>query len=454
MKKTNINPKQLFSRDILNYHVPTEKYGLTHYVNLDNAATTPPLLAVEDGVKQFLASYGSVHRGAGTKSKITTDAYEESRNVIKDFVGAPNDSYVLFTGNTTGAMNTLAYFFSFLPGKVAVSAIEHSSSWLPWIKAEGIRMLGTEYAPFDEMDGLNKKIQELGAAQVLQYDVNDQFEFDLTSIEKLMQKNTIKALVVTASSNVTGYCPDLKAIGRLAHRYGAYFVVDACQFVQHHPLNMQELGIDFLAASGHKFYAPYGGGFLIAPKKFCDKFLPYQIGGGNLPYITESGEFLRYENQLAHDPGTPNAVGAVAMASALRQLKVLGMQNVHAYEADLTRKAYAALKKNPNVELHVSEKQLMTVIPFSIKGHDARAVAEQLNTLYGIGLRAGSFCVYHVVRRFTKTTAEQPIIEAVKHGDTSKIPSIIRASFSLANRMEDVDRFIEAINEITNYATR
>lgn len=449
MSKQTINPSALFSRDILNYHVPTERYGLTNYINLDNAATTPPLLAVEDGVAQFIASYGSVHRGAGTKSKVSTDAYEDSREIIKQFVRAPKGSYVLFTGNTTGAMNTLAYFFSFLPGKIAVSAIEHSSSWLPWIKAEGTKLLGSACASLTEMDAMNDRIQQLGGKQVLRYDVNERVEFDLASIEQLLKANTVKALVVTASSNITGYCPDLHAISKLAHAYGAYFVVDACQFIQHHPMDMQALGIDFLAASGHKFYAPYGSGFLIAPKVFCDQFLPYQIGGGNLPYITESGEFLRYRNQLAHDPGTPNAVGAVAMGGALRQLGILGMKNIENYETALTKKAYQALQTNKKVQLYVSEGHLSTVIPFTIKGLDAHAVAEKLNSHYGIGVRAGSFCVYHVVRALTRTNNESTIIAAVKNGDTSKIPSVVRASFSITNRPEDVDRFIEAINELT-----
>ena len=151
MNKT-INPSDLFSSEILNYQVETGKYGTTNYVNLDNAATTPPLKVVEEGMKKYLTGYGSVHRGAGTKSKISTDMYEESRDVIKEFINAPADSYVLLTENTTEAMNVAAYFMSFLKGKVAVSAIEHSSSWLPWIKTEGIKSLGSEQVDIEKMD--------------------------------------------------------------------------------------------------------------------------------------------------------------------------------------------------------------------------------------------------------------------------------------------------------------
>ena len=444
-----INQKQLFSDEIQNYKIDTKKLGKVRYVNLDNAATVPPFKSVQKKVNDYLISYGSVHRGAGIKSQISTDIYENSRNVIKRFVGAPKDAYVLFTGNTTGAMNAAAYYFSFLKGKVAVSGVEHSSSWLPWIKAEGVKRLGERQVNISKLDEENEKIQQLGREQVVQYDVNDDFEFDLEKIEEVLKNNKIKAFVLTASSNATGYCPDIKAIGKIVHKYGAYFVVDGCQFIQHHKIDMQEMGIDFLAASGHKFYAPYGGGFLIGPKDFFDNFISYEIGGGNLPYITKEGEFLRYKNQLAHDPGTPNAVGAIAMAEAIEQLEKIGIENVERYETALTKKAFEALKKNPKVEVYVSEKHLSTVLPFNIKGMESREVAQELNDKFGIGTRAGSFCVYNVVRHLLKIEDESDIIAGVKAGDENAVPGFVRASFSLCNMEEDVERFVQAIKEIT-----
>ncbi len=445
-----IRPEDLFSKDILDYQVDTSKFGKVNYVNLDNAATTPPLKAVEDGLKEYLNAYGSVHRGAGTKSKISTDIYEHSREVIKNFVNAPNDAYVLLTKNTTDAMNVAAHFFSFLKGKVAVSSIEHSSSWLPWVKAEGVKALDDRRFDMAELDGMNDMIQSLGRENVLQYDVNDEFEFDLNSIEELLKNNDIKVLVLTASSNINGYCPEIKKIGDLAHRYGALFLVDACQFIQHHEIDMQEMGIDFLAASGHKFYAPFGDGFLIGPKKFLDSFLPYQIGGGNLPYITKEGEFLRYKNQLAHDPGTPNAVGAVALSLALTKLNEIGLNNIQTYEKRLTQRLFDYLKQNPMIELFVDEKHLNTVIPFRLRGMDSSIAAEILNRDYGIGTRAGSFCVYNVIRKLLKIEDESEIVSCVREGNTTKIPSLIRASIGLCNRESDIDRMITAIREITH----
>jgi cysteine desulfurase/selenocysteine lyase len=449
MKKNKIKVESLFSKDILNFKTKTKDGKMTQYTNLDNAATTPPFKKVENDVHKYMISYGSVHRGAGTKSKISTDVYEKSRDVIKKFVNSSKDDYVIFSGNTTGAMNTLAYYFSFLIGKVAVSAIEHSSSCLPWIKTEGIKALGKGQKKLREMDRENDEIQKEGNKRVLRYELNENNEFDLKNIERLLQKNKIKAFVLTASSNATGYCPEIKKIGKLVHKYGAYFVVDACQYIQHHRIDMKEMRIDFLAASGHKFYAPYGGGFVIGPKKFFDHFLSYQIGGGNLPYITEDGTFLRYKNQLAHDPGTPNAVGAISMASALEELKKLGLENVEMHEKKLTKKVFDYLKSNSKIKLYVPEKHLNTVIPFNVVGMEPKSVAEELNEKFGIGVRAGSFCVYKFVRKLLDITDEKEIIKKVKKGEKNAVPGFIRASFSLCNTDEDANRFISAIKTIT-----
>ncbi len=309
--------------------------------------------------------------------------------------------------------------------------------------------MGRRQGGLKDLEIVNVKIQKAGHIQVLQYGINENFEFDYKKMEALLQKNYIKALVVTASSNITGYCPDLKKISDLAHKYGAYFVVDGCQYIQHHKLDMQALDVDFLLASGHKFYAPYGGGFLIGPKNFFDKFLPYQIGGGNLPYITESGEFLRYANQLAHDPGTANAVGAVAMAKALTVLGELGLDKVAEYEKKLTQRAYDYMRSNSKITLHVSQNHLNTIIPFSLVDMSADEVAERLNTDYGIGVRAGSFCVYHAVRSLLCITDDEEITAAMRTGDTGLIPKMIRVSFSLCNSEADVDRLISALTEIT-----
>ena len=444
-----IEPRTLFSERILDYPVDTSRLGRVSYVNLDNAATTPPLQSVEVAVRDYLTGYGSVHRGAGTKSILSTDIYEQARENIKAFVGAPSDSYVMYSGNTTGAINMAAYFFAFLKGKVAVSEIEHSSSWLPWVKTEGVAALEKSVPTIEEMHWASTWIQRLGGQQVIQYHLNEQGEFDLADIEQVLARNQVKVFVLTASSNVTGYCPPIREIGKLVHKYHAYYLVDACQYLQHHPINMVEDGIDFIVASGHKFYAPYGGGFLIGPKAFLDEFLPYQIGGGNLPYITAGGQFLRYENQLAHDPGTPNAIGAVSMAVAFETLGQVGLENIKTHEHAIANRMYDYLTSNPRINMLVPRHHLNTVLTFTVKDADSKEFAARLNDEFGIGVRAGSFCAYNMMRRLFHITDDSSIADAVQHGDTSQIPGMIRASCALCNTLDDADRFCQAVETLT-----
>lgn len=438
-------PDQLFRPEILDFPVATTRLGKTAYVNADHAATTPPFHCVEEDIESFLCSYGSVHRGAGVKSILSTDVYEESRQSILHAVNAPLDSYVLFSGNTTGAMNVAATFFAMLDGKVAVSSLEHSSSYLPWVVAEGRYVAHYEPTELQCLDEVNRAIQFYGQRQVVTYPIALDGTVDLAKFDAMFTQQRIKVVVLTAASNLTGACPDIRAIADITHRHNAYLVVDACQYIQHHQVDMAD-GIDFLAASGHKFYAPYGGGFLIGPKVFLDEFLPYQIGGGNLPYITTEGAFLRYQNQQAHDPGTPNALGAVAMASALEAIQSLGYDAIAEYERTLVTALYDGLADVPGIHLFAREFP-STTIPFIMDGVPAADVARRLNDEYGIGTRCGSFCVYRAVNELLGITPEQDaaIAADVRRGDTSTIPGIVRASLGLSNRMSDIDRLITAM---------
>jgi cysteine desulfurase len=345
-------------------------------------------------------------------------------------------------------MNMLAHYFSQLEGKIAVSKIEHSSSWLPWVVAEGHRSAGKRCAFMDDLECYNENVQALGRNQVIRYDLNDRNDFDLNSIESILSEQPVKAIVITASSNLTGYVPNIREISSLAHKYRAYVVVDGCQFIQHHRINMVECGIDFLIASGHKFYAPYGAGFIAGPKSFFDSFLPYQIGGGNLPYIDTSERFYRYQSERAHEPGTPNTVGAVSMAVALQELDSIGIEKIEAYESDLTRRAFLGIKDNPRVRVLVREDSLTTVLPFIILDMDPHMAARRLNDEYGIGVRAGTFCMFDSIRNLLGIQSDDDIVAELQAGRQSSIPGILRASFSIVNSYDDVDNFVMAVNQL------
>ncbi|MDP7324471.1 MAG: aminotransferase class V-fold PLP-dependent enzyme, partial [Candidatus Woesearchaeota archaeon] len=366
--------KPRFEEQILNAQVTLLNGKKVKYVNLDNAATTKPFKAVVEMISKNLVEYGSVHRGAGQHSKISTDKYEKSREAIGKFVGTSEKDYVIFTKNTTEAINQAAALWKTFPGKILVSDIEHSSSMLPWLKHQEIYQFKTK----------NSK-------------------FDLEDIERILRNypGNIKLVVITGASNVTGYKPPIHKIAGLAHKYRAKILVDVCQFLQHEKIDMlpddHPEHIDFIAFSGHKMYAPFGAGVLVGPKSFFDRAIPYQIGGGNLPYITSENEVKRFNTVQTHDPGTPNAVGVWAMEAAIKELEEIGMENIKKYEHALVGLALAQLRRLPNIKIYLPNGH-GSIIPFDIEGLPDKLVAEILALEYGIGTRAGSFCTYELMR--------------------------------------------------------
>lgn len=420
------NIKLLFPQETLESEVETPFYK-GRYVNLDNAATTNAFRSVEDRVNASLLEYGSVHRGSGFKSKQSSARYEQAREAIQKFVGASPENYVVFTKNTTEAINHAAALWASVPGKVLVSDIEHSSNLLPWLKS----------------------------GNIVQYKTNKDGTVDLAEVERVFKENgDIKLLTITGSSNLTGYKPPVHNLAKIAHKYGAQILVDVCQLIQHQKVDVRADDdpehLDFVAFSGHKMYAPFGSGALIGPKSFFDKATPYQIGGGNLPYITRKLELKRFNTVQAHDPGTPNALGAIAMAAATEVINSLGHQNIEEYESTLVREAADKLSKIEGVQLYVPQDKLGSVLPFDITGFSHYLVAEILAQEYGIGVRAGSFCTYELLRKMKNVSDEQDriIAQEVDKGITRNIPGLVRASFSLENSPEDVTRLASAISEI------
>ncbi|MBD2415343.1 aminotransferase V [Nostoc calcicola FACHB-389] len=425
--------KPLFTDESLSFMVKTLNGNYVKYVNLDNGATTTPFASVKQYVDQMLDTYGSVHRGSGQKSVITTQEYDASRNMIRDFVGSSSQNYVIFAKNTTEAINGAATLWAKKPGKILVSDIEHSSNLLPWITRD----------------------------EFVQYRTQPDGSVSLSEIENIFKAHhnrskgeQIKLLTITGASTITGYRPPIYEIAALAHRYGAKMFADVCQLIQHERVDMRPdddpCHLDFVAFSGHKMYAPYGTGVLLGPKEFFDSSYPYQIGGGNLPYITRNLEIKRFYTERAHDPGTPNAMGAIAIAKSIQIIEALERSRIAQYEHSLVEFTFTRLQNIPGVKVYILGDNLAHVIPFDIDGFDGRLVAEILAQEYGIGVRAGAFCTYEYIRKLKNISDEQDleIAKEVETGITRNIPSIIRASFAVYNTLEDCDRLINAIAQI------
>ncbi|WP_435623167.1 aminotransferase class V-fold PLP-dependent enzyme [Flagellimonas sp.] len=456
--------KNLFDSKYYSYEVHLSGDQKRRYLNLDNAATTPPFASVLDGISNDLYEYGSVHRGAGTKSKKSTEKYEEARITVKRFVNARNDDYAVFVPNTTAGINITAYMFSQIKGKILVSDIEHSSSLIPWMFHEGrhqnMKQVSMEDALKNETDTFNDNILIEGRKKVVVHKTEKDFSFNLKTIESILEENhlkspddRIKLLVVTGKSNVTGYRAPIKEMGTIAHKYGAMVLLDACQLLQHEKLDMTEQGVDFVLFSGHKMYAPFGSGAIVGNKKLFDAFWPYQIGGGNFPYISSSGEIVRVKSEQAHESGTPNYIGARALYFSIKQLLRIGYSNIKAHELKLINKAYIGLKSIKGILLYVNknkEESLDTsLLIFNLGNFPCRLLAQILNDEYGIGTRAGSYCVYEFSRRIMNVKSDEEILEQVKSGNTSLIPGSVRVSFGLENQEDDVSYLISAMKEIS-----
>ncbi|MDH4274561.1 MAG: aminotransferase class V-fold PLP-dependent enzyme [Gammaproteobacteria bacterium] len=425
--------RPLFDVKGLDYTVKLTDGRDVRYVNLDHAATTMPFLEVKNFINEWFNSYGSVHRGEGQKSVSTTHQYDATRERICKFVGARADNYVIFTKNTTESINQAAALWARYPGKVLVSDIEHSSNLLPWVTK------GTVVQYRTDQDGL----------------------VDLNEIEKILKaraqgplEERIKLVTFTACSNITGYSPPIYDIARLAHRYGAQVFADLCQYIPHESVDMlpndDEAHLDFIAFSGHKMFAPYGIGVLVGPKAFFDQQMPYHIGGGNLPYITRGLEIKRYFTERAHDAGTPNAMGPMALVKAMDVYDRIGLPSVVAYEHALVCYAYHKLNAIPGIRMHVPPDRIKHVIPYDLDGFDARLIAAVLSKEYGVGLRSGAFCTYEYVRKLKRITDadDRRIATEVDQGLTRNIPCIARASFSISNSFDDCDTFVDAMRDV------
>ena len=401
------------------------------YINFDNAASTPPLRVVRDGVVAFLETYASVHRGTGFKSQLSTWAYEQARQRVLDFVGADARQHVcVFGGNTTNALNHLARRLSLQPKDVVLTTeMEHHSDDLPF----------------------------RGVAQVLHARVLPDGRLDESDFDRLLRENAgrVRLVTVAGASNVTGYLNPIHRLAEKAHAAGAWFAVDAAQLAPHRAIDMRSLDdpahIDFLALSAHKLYAPFGTGALVGRRDVFEQGDPVQRGGGTVEIVTLD-EVVWAEPPDREEAGSPNVVGAVALDIALRRLLEIGMDVVAAHEAELTAHALRRLAEMPGVRVFGDPRpetagERLGAIPFQMEGISHFLVAAVLGHEHGIGVRSGCFCAHPYVLALlglSEAEAETVRDRMVSH-DKREMPGMVRMSFGLYNTIEEVDRFIEAL---------
>ncbi len=378
-------------------------------VYLDNGATTQkPAAVIERITKYYLEENSNVHRGAHRLSQLATDAYENARNFVADFINAGESSEVIFTKGTTESINLLSTVLEpwVTPGdEIVVSAMEHHSNLVPWQQLCIKRKAKLKILPVDLQGNL-----------------------DLEMLNKILNHKT-KLLAVTHISNVLGTVNPVKQIVKIAHDAGVPVLIDGAQGIAHAEVDVKDLGVDFYVFSGHKVYAPMGIGVLYGRKTWLRRLPPYQYGGEMIDRVSfEETTF----NQLPYkyEAGTPNVEGAIALEAALKYLKSAGKEKVFDHESKLLTAAEERLKNIEGVRIIGNAHNKAAVLSFVVNGIHHYDLGTLLDKM-GVAVRTGHHCA-------------QPLM------DFLGLRGTVRASFAMYNTLEDVDIFAGALEKAVN----
>jgi selenocysteine lyase/cysteine desulfurase len=396
------------------------------YINFDNAASTPALQPVIKDVENFLNWYSGVHRGMGYKSMLATRLYDEAHTITGQFLHAdPDKNTVIFLKNTTEAINKLSYRFNFAKGDmVLATSMEHHSNDLPWRSQALVKYAG----------------------------VDEQGKLDLADVEKKLKHHypRIKLLAVTGASNVTGHINDIYHLAELAHEHKAMIMVDGAQLVPHHQVDLKDNGhpqhIDFIAFSGHKIYAPFGTGVLIGPRDFFLNGDPDHVGGGTVDMVTGDKAFWT-DLPEREEAGSPNVVGAFALARTLQYLEKIGMEKLSAYENDLCAYALQQLKTVPGIIVYGSAPRV-GVISFNLPGFNHAQLGAILCGEAGIAVRTGCFCAQPYIRKLMGEKENVKMLSVYQQKEADKLPGMVRISLAAYNTKDEIDVLVRQLKKI------
>lgn len=380
-------------------------YGDRDLIYLDNAATAQkPLQVIQAMDEAALYRNANIHRGVHFLSREATEAHERARKTVAKFIGAESSDEVLFTRGTTESINLVAHSYGrkFLkPGdEVIVSVMEHHSNIVPWQLLEGIK--------------------------VVPVPVTETGDLDMEAYRKAFTPRT-RFVSMCHSSNVLGTTNPIREIAQIAHEHGVHILVDAAQSVAHRPIDVQELGVDFLAFSGHKLYAPTGIGVLYGRRELLEAIPPYQ-GGGEMIHKVTFEETTFNEIPFKFEAGTPDFIGSVGLAKAIEYISALGFESIMKYEEELLAYATEQLLTLDDIKIHGTSKTKEAVISFTFEGLHPYDVGMLIDRM-GIAVRTGHHCA-------------QPLMHELGLDGT------IRASFAFYNTKEDIDALIVALQRV------
>lgn len=377
-------------------------------VYLDNAATTQKpraVLEAMDGL--YTTCNANVHRGIHTLSQEATALHEAARERVRVFLNARSTAEIIFTRGTTESLNLVASSFAeaFLHegDEVILTVMEHHSDIVPWQLARDRRGFTLRVVPMD-----------------------DEGRLDLEAYAALLNERT-RLVCCCHVSNVLGTVNPVREMARMAHDAGAYFLVDGAQSVPHFPVDVQELDCDFLAFSAHKLYGPTGVGVLYGKEELLERMPPYQGGGEMIARVTfEKTTFERLPFKF--EAGTPDYVGTHGLAAAIDYVAGIGLDRIAAYEDQLTRHAMARMREIEDMQFFGTVEGKTSVVSFNVGRIHPMDLGTLLDHL-GFAIRTGHHCAQPLMAR-------------------CGVEGMARVSFALYNTVEEIDRFVEALQRV------
>lgn len=401
------------------------------YAFLDNAASTPALCAAAAAVERFLPWYSSVHRGHGFKSQVATAVYEEAREIVRPFVEARASQSIVFIKNTTEGLNRLARLVAERQTTVFMSIMEHHSNMLTWRYA----VPAVRYVHADLQGVLD--------------------EDDL--VRQLRSTTGPKLVAIAGAYNITGYTPPIYRIASLAHEHGAEILVDGAQLVPHRRVHLggphpgEE--IDYLVFSAHKLYAPFGSGILVAPSDVLREATPGLLGGGIVELVTLE-ETVWNSLPDREEAGSPNVVGAVALAAAMTRVTAIGRGELEVQEEALTSYLLRGLEGIPGVRVlgPGPGPDRVGVVSIDLEDVPHSLVAAFLAHEHGIGVRNGCFCAHPAILHLLDLRQEESdrARDLLRQGIHAGVPGAVRVSLGLQNTRSEVDRLLGALRALAS----
>jgi len=377
-------------------------------IYFDNAATTQKPMPVINAISNYYEMYNAnIHRGVYSISIEASEAYEKSKEKVKDFINAKETCEIIFTRGATEAINLVAYSYGRQNvnegDEILISAMEHHANIVPW-----------------------QVLCEEKKAKLVVIPVNDAGEIMMDEYEKLLSPKT-KLVSVCHISNTLGTINPVKEIIELAHKINIPVLIDGAQAVQHLKVDVWELNADFYTFSGHKMYAPMGIGVLYGKPELLEKMPPYQTGGDMINSVKFSGTEYN-EIPMKFEAGTPNVEGAVGLSAAIDYIHSIGINNIKEYEQELIEYAAEKIITIEGLRIVGTAKIKTSVISFVVEGLNAFDIGLMLDTM-GIAVRTGQHCTEPLMDRFG-------------------IPGTVRASFGIYNTKDEIDIFISSLIKV------